>query len=99
MIGGDPANLKTAPTYECFPVPPCRAAYQRDELAPLHCPFSCVLRRRIAYLDTAGDCCNAGFRPGLGPLRVISGHLPSFSLCPLCPRKRTLSDTTSMSAL
>jgi hypothetical protein len=46
---------------------PCgRAAYERDELAPFHCPVPPVLSTgRIAQLNTAGDCCAAGFRLGL----------------------------------
>jgi hypothetical protein len=49
----------------------CRAAEQRDEVAPFHCPMSPVLpTEKIAHLDTAGDCCVAGFHPGLCRLRV-----------------------------
>ena len=48
-----------------------RAAQQRDELAPLHCPMPPVLpTERIAHLGTAGDSCAAGFQDGLRPLRV-----------------------------
>jgi hypothetical protein len=36
------------------------------ELAPFHSPMPPVLpTERIAHLRTAGDCCAAGFRPGL----------------------------------
>ena len=42
------------------------AAEQRDELAAFHCPMPPVLRtERIAHLNAPGDCCVAGFRPGL----------------------------------
>jgi hypothetical protein len=43
-----------------------RAADERYELAPFHCPMPPVLpTERIAHPCTAGDCCAAGFRPGL----------------------------------
>jgi hypothetical protein len=43
-----------------------RAADERDELAPFHCPMPPVLpTERIAHLNTAGDCCAAGFRSSL----------------------------------
>src|SRR6516165_11869050 len=40
-----------------------------------------------------------GFRSGSCPLWVKAEKLDLSIRCPLCPRKRTLSDTTSMSAL
>jgi hypothetical protein len=44
----------------------CRAADERDEFAPFHCPMPPVLpTERIAHLSTAGDCCAAGFQSGL----------------------------------
>jgi hypothetical protein len=43
-----------------------RAAEQRDELAPFHCPMPPVLPiKRIAHLSKQGDCCTAGVRAGL----------------------------------
>ena len=46
--------------------PPNRGtADERDELAPFHCAVPPVLATgRIAQLNTAGDCCAAGFRSG-----------------------------------
>src|SRR5262249_47470075 len=45
----------------------CRAAEQRDERAPFHCPMPPVLPTgRIARLRTAGDCC---IHPTLGGTR------------------------------
>jgi hypothetical protein len=48
----------------------CRAAEQRDEFAPFHCPMPPVLpTERIAHL--AGACCAAGFQSRLCRLWVI----------------------------
>jgi hypothetical protein len=51
-----------------------RAAQKRYELAPFHCAVSPVLpTNRIAHPSTAGDCCAAGFQPGLCRLWVRIG--------------------------
>src|SRR6516165_5713385 len=47
----------------------------------------------------AGGCCNARFQCALCPLWVKSRRSGVTERCPLYPRKRTLSDTTGMSAL
>jgi hypothetical protein len=40
---------------------PWQAASLR-QLCPAPCPCSATCTRRIAHIDTAGDCCAAGFR-------------------------------------
>src|SRR5262249_2531025 len=56
----------------CRERPRGRAAEQRDELAPFHCPVSPVLpTERIAHPSTAGDCCAAEFQTRLCRVRVI----------------------------
>src|SRR5262245_21200941 len=53
--------------------PHYRAAEQRDELAPFHCPMPPVLpAERIAHLSTAVGCCAAGFQPRLCLNRVLA---------------------------
>ena len=65
-----------------------RAAEQRDERAPVHCPVPPVTSRpkRIAHLGTAGDCCAAGFQSRLmsqmGHARRSSGMSAACSLIP-----------------
>src|SRR5262249_40624752 len=44
-----------------------------------------------------GDRCSAGFRPGLCPLWVKSGHRALVGLCPLYPQKRTFGHSLSSS--
>jgi hypothetical protein len=54
-----------------------RAAEQRDEIVPSHCPMPPVLStERIAHLHIAGDCCTAGFRSALRPVWVQPADMP-----------------------
>src|SRR5215469_9811552 len=61
----------------CRERPRGRATEQRDELAASHCRMPPVLRtKRIAHLDTAGDCRAAAFQSSLFRFSVA---------CPLPP--------------
>src|SRR6266566_621773 len=66
-----------------------RAAEHRDELAPFHCPMPPVLpTERIAHRSR--DCCAAGFRSCLWPVRVMNGPKATSALSPFDSQLRTL---------
>jgi hypothetical protein len=71
--------------------------------AEKNCPVSKVLNAEIvlgqAGLTARAHLCIAAKAARSCPLWVRSGHHGSPDECPLYPPKRTLSDTTGMSAL
>ena len=51
-------------------IPAPRSGMKSQRLAPQFLP--CFRTKGVAYLGTVGDCCTAGFRSGLCPLRVCA---------------------------
>src|SRR5262249_12094596 len=82
--------------------PRCRAAECSQHFPPsdgdCHTPLPCEVRKRERYYATRVQSSRSR-RQDAGCCRPASGSKAERPSFPLCPRKRTSSDTTSMSDL